>query len=350
MAQSINIQLLKAFIQKNILHINKSFRETSDKQWVIQPRETQYRKPAIYLENDLTRITSVGEDTTIENENFRIKGGKVEHEPTTGYSFSNVELIDGRLYGRGQLDRLTNHKKRFLIEQKSELYRDAFMACTYYGSIYFGHWLSDDLTLHLAAESLGTPVIAERKAYGHEAGYCDLFGIEQNKLSRARFDRLIMLDDKSQNSYKRLRYQTLRARLGKLSSSCYEKVYIKRGEKNARARRAVQNTQELEQFLIAQGFHIVDPDKLSSLEIANVTLGAKIVLAVEGSHMAHALYSIADEGIMCILQPPYRFNNVFKDYTDCLGLRYAFVIGVEVEGGFIINTDDLKRLLDKLIP
>ncbi len=51
-----------------------------------------------------------------------------------------------------------------------------------------------------------------------------------------------------------------------------------------------------------------------------------------------------------VYPPPYRFNKVYKDYTDYLGLRYAFVIGVEVEGGFIVNIDDLKWLLDRLGP
>lgn len=330
--------------------MNKSIREASSKQWVIQPGETQYRKPAIYAASDLARITSVGKDTTIGNEIYRINGGQTEHGPTIAYSLTSVELIDGRLYGHGLMHRLTDHKMRILTEQKSESYRDGVMACTYYGSIYFGHWMRDDLPLYLAAESVGRPVIAERQAYGHEAEYCDLLGIQQKKLSRARFDRLIMLDDCGQNSYKRARYQALRTRLGKTPSSCYEKVYIRRGRNAARASRAIQNAEELEQFLIAQGFCIVDPDKLSSSEIVHATLGAKFVLGVEGSHMAHALYTLADEGTMCILQPPYRFNNVYKDYTDCLGLRYAFVIGVEVEGGFIVNIDDLKRLLDKLWP
>jgi len=47
-----------------------------------------------------------------------------------------------------------------------------------------------------------------------------------------------------------------------------------------------------------------------------------------------------------LLQPPDRFNNVFKDYTDCLGLNYSFVVGHPVAGGFEIRIEDLVRTLD----
>jgi hypothetical protein len=72
------------------------------------------------------------------------------------------------------------------------------------------------------------------------------------------------------------------------------------------------------------------------------------VVATEGSHLAHAIYTMAADGVICALQPPYRFNNIYKDYADCVGLRYAFVVGAPADAGFVIGEDDLARTLEKI--
>jgi hypothetical protein len=76
--------------------------------------------------------------------------------------------------------------------------------------------------------------------------------------------------------------------------------------------------------------------------------GARLVVGVEGSHMLHALYAICDGGSVCLMQPPNRFNNVMKDYADCLNLQYGFTIGLQEADGFTIEVEKLKRVLDKL--
>ena len=104
----------------------------------------------------------------------------------------------------------------------------------------------------------------------------------------------------------------------------------------------------MENHLAAQGFSIIDPDQQSVTEIAASLSGARIVVSVEGSQMAPAIYAIADGGALCLIQPPYRFNNVFKDYADCLGLHYGFTVGSEVTGGFIVEIAALQRTIAKL--
>ena len=64
--------------------------------------------------------------------------------------------------------------------------------------------------------------------------------------------------------------------------------------------------------------------------------------------MVHSLFTMATDGALCLLQPPYRFNNVLKNYTDCLGMCYGFLTGCAEEGGFSVELDQLKRLLDRL--
>jgi hypothetical protein len=83
-------------------------------------------------------------------------------------------------------------------------------------------------------------------------------------------------------------------------------------------------------------------------EIVDHLAGARVVMGVEGSHLCHALYAMAEGGGLCVLQPPNRFTCINKDFADCLGLRYAFLTGTEAAAGFRVEVKDLNRLLDKL--
>jgi capsular polysaccharide biosynthesis protein len=333
-----------------VLRRNGAYRDTCEKKWTICPGETQIGPPAVYFEDDLERVQPIDVgDTTYEQEVSRIKGGRVEHAATVAYSLKAVELIDGAIFSGAVQHRLVDRPRHMIGRDAGESIASAALACTPYGSIYFGHWMSDDLTLHLAAETLGVPVTVERKSYDHEPEYCRLMKIGQNKKSRLHFDELIIVDDHGQNAYKRQRYQALRSRLRESVPDAGNRyVYIRRGTVGARVERALVNAEEIEGFLESQGFLIVDPDHQSASQIAESIAGARLIVGVEGSHMAHALYSVRDNGAFCILQPPNRFTNVFKDYADCLDLRYGFTTGVEVAGGFVVDIEHLKRIVDRI--
>jgi len=346
----INTRLLGTFARRQLFGRDRTVRECSTRSWVLQPQETRVERAAIFCAENLGRITAVMSDTTIDQELKRIRGGRTDHGATTMHLLKDVDLACGRLYCDGMALKFADRPRKLLLKGEARHFRRAALACTYYGSVYFGHWMRDDLSLHLAAESIDVPVVSKRPTYHHEPGYCALLEIQQTALDWARFDELIFIEDVGQNSYKRARYRTIRSRLAKLPQSPYEKIYIRRGTHAARSPREITNGEELDQFLIRTGFHIIEPDKLSSGEIARATAGAKLVLGVEGSHLSHALYSVAEEATICVIQPPHRFNNVYKDYADCLDLHYAFVVGKAVEGGFRVELTDLERLLHQIPP
>jgi len=346
----MNVSRLKSLILRRVFRRNGAYRDTCERKWTIHPGETRVGAPAIYFEDDLERVhpIDVG-DTTYEQEVSRIKGGRVEHAATVAYSLKTVELVDGAIFSGAVQHRLVDRPRHMIGGDAGESIASGALACTPYGGVYFGHWMSDDLTLHLAAESLGIPVTVDRKSYDHEPEYCRLLKIGQNKKSRLRLKELIIVDDHGQNTYKRQRYQALRSRLrDSVPSSSNRYVYIRRGTVGARVDRSLVNAEEIEGFLESQGFLIVDPDRQSASKIAEAISGARLIVGVEESHMAHALYSIRDNGALCILQPPYRFTNVFKDYADCLDLRYGFTTGVEAAGGFVIDIGHLKRIVERM--
>lgn len=338
---------LKQLISRGIPGSRKALRELSEKKWLLCEGESRQSPPAIYLEGDLERVTQVMEDTTLERELGRIHGGITEHAATVAYQLADVDIFEGSLYKgsvRHPLLRKSDvsHKKTEVLEIEA-----ASLASTFYGSFYFGHWMTDDLTLHLAAESVGNPVTIARKRYGHEPAYCELFGIQPTFVERAKCAQVVIFDDFGQNKYKRERYELLRSRLrSSIKSKGNSRVFIRRGSSGAT--RSLVNFEAVEKSLMTQGFVIVDPERLTVEQIIEQTLGAELVVGVEGSHLTHGLFAMADGGTLCTLQPPYRFNNWYKDFTDCLGMRYACMTGTTVEGGFTVDTERLERLMEKI--
>ncbi len=325
-----------------------SLQDFSTHRWEICPSERRHTPAAIYVKDDLDKVTAVMADTSWEQEMRRINGGVIEHAATVAYSISDCELLDGSLYKGAVRQPLTKQQPPFLISKIEQSIPKAVLASTFYGGFYFGHWLTDDLTMYLAAEALGMPIKPARQPYGHEPGYLHLLNIEPHNVTRAHFDNLILLEDFCQNSYKHQRYQDLRSRLRKSTTPVNDggRVLIRRGQQGAA--RILTNAGQIEQVLHADGFTIVDPEESTVEQIVSTVLGARLVVGLEGSHMTHCFYTMAQNGGVCLLQPPFRFNNVLKNYTDCLGMSYGFVVGRETEGGFSIDPNELLRVIEKI--
>lgn len=320
--------------------------ELHEKKWEIAPAERRFAPPAIYLEGDLDLITGVMEDTTLEHEMRRIQGGPINHAATIAYQLRDIQLFQGSLF-KGRIRHPLQRKEDALPSSEEEHFTEVAIASTFYGSFYFGHWMSDDLTLHLAAESVSAPLTVARKPYSHEAGYRELFRIPEHGSIQARIDSLILLDDIGQNRYKQARYQELRNRLrAAVPTSKNELVYLRRG--SGGASRALINEAAIEQTLMSLGFSVVDPEQFSPHQIAEQVQDARIVCAVEGSHLSHGIYNMRDGGAVMTLQPPYRFNHPLKDITDCLEMRYGFVMGIACQGGFTVDPQRLEQVLQRL--
>ncbi|MBF2025835.1 MAG: glycosyltransferase family 61 protein [Oscillatoriales cyanobacterium C42_A2020_001] len=337
-------------LQQRILRLiqgRKTYQDVCDRQWILCPGERATHPPAIYLPAALEKVTAVPDTTTYANELTRIQGGTVEHGATTAYQLRDVHFLSGYVYKGAMKHVLVTTKEAFLKQGTTELIAEAALACTWVGNRFFGHWITDDLTLTLAAQQLATAVTVSKPLTQHQIGYSTLFDIQTKPISQAFCKRFIIIDDVGQNSFKRQRYQTLRTKLQQEASSpTHPGVMFLR--KDTGVQRSLLNEPKIAQFLQAQGFTILDAETLSAVEIVQKTLGARIVVGVEGSQLVHGLFPMSENGVMLTLQPPYRFNNVYKDYTDCLGLRYAFVIGNPVADGFEIDIDDLARTLDAI--
>lgn len=322
-----------------------SYQDVCDRHWVLCPSESSASTPAIYLDGELDKITAVQEETTHSFEMQLIQGAQMEHAATIAYQLRDVQMLNGCLYKGPLKHPLLMRKAPLLNWGKTEHIPEATLASTFAGDRYFGHWMTDDLTLALCG--LAPAVAVDRPLSTHQAEYKNLFNIHPRLVSRAKFDQITFVHDIGQNQFKRERYRHMRSQLAQLGKTQSPRgVMFLRGTSGKR--RVLVNEAQVAEFLAKQGFLILDPSQCSAADIVRQTLGAPIIVGVEGSQLVHGLFSMAESGTILTLQPPYRFNNIYKHYTDCLGMKYAFVVGKQVSDGFEIDLDRLAKTLDQV--
>ncbi len=329
----------------------KTYAEMSDRQWVIHPAETAIAPPAMYLDGALDRVTGVQAETTRARELERIRGGLRQHGATIAYQLRDVEIRQGYVYQQALRLQFTRHREAWLYRGEVAQLTEAALACSLFGYKYFGHLLLDDLPLALAAAQIAPDIALDRSTSQQIGEYQTLTRVQPQLVIAAACSRLILIDDIGQNRFKRDRLRTLRSRLAlSHSSSPPRGVMLLRGQTGTR--RTLINEAEVVHWLQTQGFLCVAPEALSVSDLLHQIGGAQIIIGVEGSQLAHGVYSLAAGGVMCTLQPPDRFNHVFKDYLDCLDqdLRYAFVVGRPAGNGFTIDLADLAQTLEQIDP
>ena len=329
------------------LGLANSVEQNHHRRWVIAAGTESRVPPAIFEEDDLARIDGVPEEDTIAGNVAQARGGLVQHRPTVAYELRNVRLAGGHLCTWRAFHRISMKSPPVWGRTPERHFEDAALASTHYGQKYFGHWLSDDLPLKLAAESLAPPVSVLESPTPHQRQYLDILGLAPLVVGNAFFSRIIILDDIGQNDFKRQRYEVLRERLRcQMASPGHRKVMILRGKSGQR--RALLNESDIAIALASRGFTALDPDGLTATQIAQVCLDAQCVVGVEGSQLKHGLSFMSQQGAVVVLQPPNRFTAVQKGRCDCEGIRYAFQVGHAVGADFTIDVDALHRLLDRL--
>lgn len=145
-----------------------------------------------------------------------------------------------------------------------------------------------------------------------------------------------------------------RARLAQLRNRLHDGEGPQRGHgvflrrRGGGAARVLINEEEIERILATLGFEIIDPANDPAETIMIRCRDASIVVGVEGSGLAHGLLGCAPDAAFVVLQHPHRFNNVWKDFTDALGMRYAFLVGEGSREAFRVDPEELRATLELL--
>ena len=317
----------------------------------VCPEETQAVTPAVFPEDHLDRVVSPALQSTMEKEIRRISRTSVRWAATRVHLFKKAILSDEVLYV-GKYRARVGRKKRFSVSQGLYPWIErAGLMSSVMGQDYFGHYLSDDMSRALLMEQFGVFIQAWAPPYHHAKSYEDTLSPHSVHCYRARFGILAISRDIGQNSHKRARYLQLRDRMAKaiITEKVVSKiVYIVRG--TIGNSRTLANEDQVVDHFIKRGAGIVNSEKMQVKEIINTLWNASIVVSVEGSQINHALYPMATDGSILVLQPPRQFNNIHKDFCDCLGRGYGFYVCEDRGKEFYLDDfGALDRLIDMLI-
>lgn len=320
--------------------------------WEICPAEETLAPPAVYPPGALDRITGLSPWRNWEKERLLLDGGPGHDDATRAYVVKDAVLAGAYVYAGGGTLRVGHGPQQLFDPDLPQRHRiaEAHMAATWTGADFFGNFMLDSFPLELIPPSGARRLGARSKPYAHAAGYRALLDLlEPERPDHALIGRLTFYGDYAQNSFKEARYRTLRARMRQSlgPSRPSQGVFLRRG--SAGEPRQLVNEAALAEFLTARGFDIIDLDGTDVLDIARRTLDAPVVIGVEGSHLSHAIYSVADTGAFLVIQPPDRFALPYKEFTDRLGLTFGFVVATAAEGGFAVDLDDIRWTLDRLL-
>lgn len=330
---------------------NATIDEVAAESWEFSPGEDRAVPPALYPEGALDRIRGLSPWRNWPEEKALIEGAVIRHQPTRAFLLKNAVVAGPFLYRGGWKERIGAEASASVVVPAPvwQGIDEAHLAVTVTGADYFGNFLLDSFPLEMIPPAGATRVGVPGKAYRHASGYRDLLALPEPAMAgNVRIRRLTVYQDFAQNAFKEARYRTLRERLRRRLGppSAAPGVFLARGDDGAPRR--LTNEAALCEVLAARGFDIVEPSRLSPEEISRRLLGARIVIAVEGSHLSHAIYSMADDGAFLVIQPPDRFAMPYKEFTDRMGMRFGFVVAEPAEGGFAADADEILSMVERL--
>jgi Glycosyltransferase 61 len=331
-----------------------SLQAIAHRQDVLCPEENTIIRPAIFLPGQIDRVidykaTDPWSHPTKEIEIAEAISTTATHAPTVAYHIKDAVLFDGSIYA-GRFRHSIADKSLFVSAVHEPYHiKTSALASSYFGTKYFGHWLRDDCTKYLLAEEFGLPLCLRAAAFGHQQKYQAYFSQDWTPIDRARIDHLVVFQDFSQNSLKRKRYRVLRERIkarfpGNIRRS---HVYLRRGQTGAL--RIIQNEDEIIDALIKRGFVILDVASDSLDHIIGTLVNANIVVSLEGSHIAHCVFASPENSGLLVLQPPDRFAAMHRGWSECLGIRFGFVVGAVGDVGYYFTVPEILRTIDLLL-
>lgn len=319
----------------------------SIEQFEISPGLEVETHPALALPDEFERVkgtrayTSLGEQSTI------VKGGLHYHLPTIAYRHRNALLADGTIYVGGAFERVASFRPRPILLDQAHEYSEAMICADAGSDLFFGRWLCDSLAKEILASELDLPPINQAHPKRvHEDGYRTLLSLEANLPNVARIENLLLVDDRGYNEDHVRRFKQLRARLRARSNSTTSKlIYLGRGQ-IAVSGRGIHNELEVETALRSLGFIIIQPESMAPREIYEALKDARIVVAVEGSALAHAQLSMPEGSAMIAIQPSNRFSTAHKAVAEAAGMRFGYVVADADQSGLMVDVYRLCRTIE----
>jgi hypothetical protein len=327
----------------------RTLQEMASRSWEIEPASTQTVPKASYIEATLTRVTAPAPFSTLQIQYEMIAGGLSQHRPVRAFSVNNVALVGASLYVREHRTPLApdaGFRVRDLVTV--DHVSSGSLGCTYFGNMFFGHFWTDDVPLMQLGQELAPPIRTARPLTGHQSELLQLLDLKPRLSSSLSLDELIVMEDPAQGRSKERRYRSIRERF----TAAFRRpdpprgVFVFRGTSGVA--RPLLNEEAIAEALRPHGIVPVHPERMTLAEISRAVWGAQLIVGLEGSQLLHGIYNAAEGAAFLALMPPMRFGNVIKNYTDCLGMQYGFVLGEAADGGFRVDISEVLRVIDMM--
>lgn len=323
--------------------------ELASDRWEISPAETREIEPVICLPGQVERITHT-EFASLEATLHSMEGNPAEPMPATmGYSFRDVDFIDGVLYtGHSELH-LRRRQRSPLRHLPPQEHTSGAMYETWVGNRWFGNWLLDDCLTYRLAEDAGHPVTSTPERGGHVPRYENLLSMAPDRVGDVHFDELILFDDHANNSGRSARAQDMRQRLLKGHEPTPNPgVFLYRGKSGDA--RILENEDEIAEKLESQyGFRVMFAEDHSVDDLIEACGATRVVAGVEGSQLNHGMAVMPPGGTLLTLQPADRTTTAMKLLTDRWQQRFGLLVGYGTAHGFRINWDEVQRTLAMIL-
>jgi Glycosyltransferase 61 len=269
----------------------------------------------------------------------------VEQGPTRMHLLRDIIIADGAVMARNFFERLAPVKRRVLALGEPEHIEEAVLCTTYFTEKYFGHWLREGLALEQLATDQGLmPLVLDRPPWTHESSYRRIVSMHPRRARLARCDRLWIVEESRYNSHFAERYHRVRDRLRVAvgaAPSANLRVLLGRG-RTAKTR-ILANEDEVRRALGEHGFIALEPESMDAADLASILAAARMVVAPEGSALAHATIAMPrGSGLLTILGAQH-FNMNYKAICDTLDFRFGFTIADAV------GRDQFRQPIDPLL-
>lgn len=339
---------VRSWARQKFLHY-RTLEDDAEKDICVGQSEVMPLPKALYLQGQFDLVTGTHNiSDSIADELGKVVAPTLENIDTRAY------LIRNAVIGNNRVSTATSIKDLSLQHANSRPFRineeldTAALCSTWQGNDYFAHFLFDDAAMYPLARDFGEPFFSGMglPRTAHCIDYLSRFGFAYAEKEHISVRQLWMFRDFSLGPDKRRRLQHMAARTkaAQPAASPYPGAFIRRGVKGQT--RELDNAAEIEAWCAAQGFVIVDPEHQTVDEICAALNGVPLIIGVEGSHLVHGLFNMAEGGTMICIQPADRFNVIFRHLCAALNLRWGFVVAKGTIEGFHLELDHLKATLD----
>jgi hypothetical protein len=315
--------------------------------WEVSPSGVTHVRSSFCIPSQIERVRATEFGPKADVLRVLQGGFDVRDEATMAYRLTDVDLIDGVLFGSNAQRHLTRTGRRRPAYRVPSISMSGAMYESWNGNRWFGTWLHEDCLTYRLAELAGRPVTtAPETRWSHGAAYEALLGMAPRRVGSVHFDELILFDDEPNNAGKAERARDMRERLlAGRTLAPVPGVFLLRGDTGAR--RAMLNERAVaERLAEGRGFLVLDPTNATVDEIAAACGRARVVMGIEGSQLVHGAVMMPPDALLFVIQPPDRTCAILKSLTDRQGQDFAFIVGQGGLEDFSADWDEIRQTLD----